>query len=427
MSVAQALRLALLILEFNSMCLILLDRKYNQKKTLLIYGGFAAASIIINALIWILFGWKTFSFLYVIVTNGCATAGLFFLSKKKGFAVIFAMLTATVFTNVSSTVASYIRLETGCSIWMEILIRAVIGIPLIIILYRYLRPFYLQMLTVMKKGWGYLCLIPGLYYIIAIINSIDLSSEPSEYRLTFFNFFLSLIITVVSYGVIFALFGRIIHEAKMRDEQHLMKLQMQAMERHFEMLKENEEKVQLYRHNLTQYIADVKVLLESGNTEDALCALGIIDKQNTDTSLPHYCINPTVNAILMYYIQKAEHEKITVETDCRLSENLPVEASELAMVLANAIENAIHACEKLPGDKERHIKIKLISSPQLALEIDNSYADTVEFNENGLPVSTKTGHGLGTKSISAFVEKYDGILEYSTDDTMFRLKLLVSA
>lgn len=138
------------------------------------------------------------------------------------------------------------------------------------------------------------------------------------------------------------------------------------------------------------------------------------------------CWIPTV-AILMYYIQKAQDKGITVEADCRLPERLSMEASELAMVLANALENAIHACEKLPEERNRLIRIKIVSSPQLALEVVNSYTGKVAFDENGLPTSAEIGHGLGTKSISAFVEKHDGMIEYNADDTLFRLRMLVGA
>lgn len=425
MDIAQFIRLTLLILIFGSMNLILLDQKFRLKKTLAIYGIFLVIAIVIDASIWILFGWRSFKICYAPVTIGCATIGLFFLSKKKGWSIIFTMLTSVVGTTFPATVATYIRLETECSIWWEILIRLIIGIPLIILLYRYLRPYYLQMLTVMKKGWGYLCLIPGFYYAIVFINAINLSYVPSEYRKAFLNLFLAISITAVSYGVIFTLFGKILREAEMRDEQQMLKIQMQAMERHADILKENEEKIQIYRHDLRHYLAEIKTLIESGNTQDALHILGGLDEQSSNTKVPYYCNNPTINAILVYYIQKAKQEGIAVETDCRLPEKLPVEASELAIVFANAIENAIHACCRLPEDRERIIKIKIVSSPQLAIEVANTYTGTVEFDENGLPLSAQTGHGLGTKSISVFVEKYDGILEYSADGSLFRLRLLI--
>ena len=279
MNIAGLVRLALLITVFGSMCLILLDRKYSLKRTLIIFGGFITASIAVNASIWLLFGWDRYLLLYAPVTNGFATIGLLFLSKRKGFPVIFNMLTATVLANFSATVASFIRLETGWSVWAEILIRIVISIPLIILLYWYLRPSYLKMLSIMKKYWGYLCLMPGLYYIIAIINTIDLSSAPSDYRRIFMNLFLSLAITAVVYGVIFTLFTRVIRETEIRDAQQLLKMQMQALERQFDILKENEEKMNIYRHDLRHYIAEIKVLIESGNTEEALRVLRSFDRQ----------------------------------------------------------------------------------------------------------------------------------------------------
>lgn len=426
MSVAEIVRMALTLIIFSSMGLILLDRKYSLKKTLSIFGVFVTAAIVLNATIAMLFGWEKFTVFYVPVTNGIVTIGLFLLSKRKGFPVIFNMLTATVCTHAPALVARvYIR-ETGRSIWTEILIRLIISIPLFVIIYRYMRPYYIKMLTVMKKGWGYLCLIPALYYLLNILDFIVFPLDTaSEYRRACLTCFIALFITIVAYGVIFTMFGRILHEAEMRDEQQLLKSQMMAMERQIDMLKESEEKVQIFRHDLRHYIADIKVLIESGNTQEALRVLGSFDEQNKNTSVPHYCDNPTVNAILVYYVQKAEHDGITVETDCRLPEQLPTEASEVAMVLANAIENAIHACGRVPQDGERLIKIKLVSSPQLAIEISNSYAGKIEFDENGIPVSTEIGHGLGTKSISAFVERHDGIIEYNADGKLFRLRLLV--
>lgn len=428
MSFPEIMRQALLILIVSSMCFVLLDRKYSLKKTLVIYGSTTALVIVLNVLITTFWGWRIFLALYPFVTNGILTITLFFLSKRKGFPVVFNMLTAIVFTNSTFLVSRYLTLENGVSIWIDIAIRLIMGVLLILFLYRYLRPAYIQMLSIMKRGWGYLCLIPGLYYLIIYINAVntDLSYLVTEYRTVYYNFFLSLAITIAAYCIIFTLFVRIIRDAQMHDEQQFLKLQMKTMERHFEILKENEAKIQTDRTNSIHYIEDVKKHLESGNTKEALRLLGSIDKQDTDMSVPHYCMNPTVNAILVYYIRKAEHDKIMVEADCRLSENPSVEPSELAMVLANAIENAIHANNKLPANRERLIKIKLVSSPQLAVEVSNYYNGEVLFDENGLPVSKEIGHGLGTKSIAAFVEKHGGIIEYSADDTMFRMRLLIN-
>lgn len=319
---------------------------------------------------------------------------------------------------------NYLLQVKKISIWTEILIRIVLTIPFILFLHWYLRPSYLKMYAIMKRGWGWLCLMPASFFIINYINITPLDTIPEDYTKTVVTCFLALTSVVVSYGVIFFLFTKIISDSEMREEQELLKSQIQAMERQADMLKEKEEKVNISCHDLRHYIAELKTLLEAGNTKEALRVLGSYGEQNIDTEIPHYCDNPTINAILVYYIHKAEQEDIKVETDCKLLGQLPIEASELAIVLANTIENAIHACAKVSGNRERFIKIKIVSTPQFALEVANSYEGTVEFNENGIPVSDKIGHGLGTKSISAFAEKYDGVLEYNADGTLFRLRLL---
>lgn len=424
MNFAIAVRCILLTLTMNSMGLILLDKRYSLKKTLLIFGILTIAE---NALcIWVAvqFGIELFSTLYPVMTNVPTLVTLFFLSERRGFFVLFNVATIITISSIIILPGNYLLQIMGISIWTEIVIRIIITIPVIFFLHRYLRPSYLKMYAVMKKGWGYLCLVPLSFFIMNFINVTPLNPVPENYAKTILTVALALINVVVSYGVIFFLFRKIINDSELREEQQLLKSQIQAMERQSDMMKEREEKLNISRHDLRHYMVEIKTLLESDNTEEALRILGSYDDQQ-NTTVPYYCNNPTINAILAYYIQKAEQDGITVRTDCRLHKQLPVEASELAIVLANAIENAIHACLRVSENRKRLIKIKVVSTPQFALEVANSYEGTVEFDENGIPISDKLGHGLGTKSISAFADKYDGIIEYHADSTMFRLRLLV--
>lgn len=427
MDTAEFVRHIFLILLGNSLCLVLLDRKYSLKKTLLIYGAVTVAVIALGTSIFVLFGLDTLLSLYPIIINGTTLTALFCLSRRKGFSVIFTMLTVVVICTLVTLPISYLSRETGLPIWAEISLKTIASVIIFIFLYRYLRPSYLEMQTMIQKGWGYLCLIPGLYYALVLPNISYIFSARNRSQRVLLTCILALLIVIAAYGIVFDLLLKIIHETKLRDEQQLLEIQMQAMERQTDMLREGEEKARAYSHDLRHYIVNVQNLLESGRTEEALRVLGSYEDQNRNISSAHYCDNPIVNAILVYYLRTAEQKGITVDIDCRLPHNLSLEPLEYAMVVANAIENAINACSKVSEESERLIRIKMVSSPQLALEIVNSYTGTVEFGENGLPISAQIGHGLGTKSISAFVEKYDGIIEYSADNTLFRLRLLVAA
>ena len=278
MDIEELVRQVFLILLGNGICLVLLDRKYSLRKTLTIYGIATLAVTVFGASILILFGRDILYTFYPIIINSTTLIVLFYLSKRKGIPVIFTMLTVVMITSLITLPTGYLVRSANYSILIEMLIKLIISIPAIVLLYRYLRPSYLQMLTVIKRGWGYLCLIPGLFYALILPNIILFPLTISvENQKAFLTCILALLIVIVAYGIIFALFARIIRETEIRDEQQLLRIQMQAIERQVNMLKANEQKLQIYRHDLRHQIAKIQVLIESDNIEEALRILDSLD------------------------------------------------------------------------------------------------------------------------------------------------------
>jgi len=56
-------------------------------------------------------------------------------------------------------------------------------------------------------------------------------------------------------------------------------------------------------------------------------------------------------------------------------------------------------------------------------EIANPCDGGVRFDRAGLPVANAPGHGIGTRSIAAFCQKYDACCVYEAKDGWFRLKI----
>ena len=122
------------------------------------------------------------------------------------------------------------------------------------------------------------------------------------------------------------------------------------------------------------------------------------------------------------YCAQAERLGIRTELSLAIPDQLPVSTEELSTVFANAIENAIHACEKLPREK-RVIRCRCISTPQLMFKIENPYAGEVRFDDGGVPLAETKGHGIGSRSIQAFVRKYGAYCAYQTRDNWFTLTI----
>ena len=113
-----------------------------------------------------------------------------------------------------------------------------------------------------------------------------------------------------------------------------------------------------------------------------------------------------------------------MEARISLPDKLPVNEGELAIVVANALENAIHANLSLPREK-RKIRCKMVGTPSIMLEISNPCASDAVFDSNGLPVSQKEGHGLGVQSISAFCRKNGAVCQFDQADGWFWLRLVL--
>ena len=113
-----------------------------------------------------------------------------------------------------------------------------------------------------------------------------------------------------------------------------------------------------------------------------------------------------------------------METAISLPNNLPVDERALAIVLANALENAIHANLALPQG-QRELRCKMLGTPGIMLELSNPCAGQVSFDSSGLPVAQREGHGLGVQSISAFCRKNGAVCQFDLTNGWFRFRLVL--
>ena len=88
----------------------------------------------------------------------------------------------------------------------------------------------------------------------------------------------------------------------------------------------------------------------------------------------------------------------------------------------NAIDNAIDYLMKVDEEK-RFIRISsALQGSMYTIRIENYCEDTLTFNKNGLPKTTKEDngyHGFGTKSIQTVAKKYNGDVSFKQVDDLF--------
>ncbi len=82
----------------------------------------------------------------------------------------------------------------------------------------------------------------------------------------------------------------------------------------------------------------------------------------------------------------------------------------------------IHAVRELPAQRRRMV-CKCLASPCLMMEFSNPCGADVRLGPDGLPVAKDEGHGIGTRSIAAFTEKYHALFTFQVENGWFRLRI----
>ena len=139
-----------------------------------------------------------------------------------------------------------------------------------------------------------------------------------------------------------------------------------------------------------------------------------------------YCENEAANLILSAFAARAAGCGVDFRVRSALPQTLPLPESDLCVLLSNALENALHACQRqnaagLPAFIETSAYEQ---DGRFFLQLANACSTPVLF-EDGVPVTRESGHGLGMRSICAIVEKYGGIYSFTQKQEQFILRISI--
>ena len=200
-----------------------------------------------------------------------------------------------------------------------------------------------------------------------------------------------------------------------RENSLLMRNQLQSLQGYTLLLKNSQTEFSVLRHDMRHHNRLLRALLAENKLAEADQLLQTFDNQLEHTALHSFCQNPIINASLSVYISRAKDLGIPIEYGIALPEQLAMEETDLAILLANLLENAITATRKLPP-AEQSIRLSLMNKGnQLFLRLENSSAQPLQLGGDGLPRTRAAGHGTGMVSLSLFAKKYTAFVSFSEE------------
>jgi len=214
--------------------------------------------------------------------------------------------------------------------------------------------------------------------------------------------------------------------SQLQQAQKSLNIQLNQSVREISALRESQALARQYRHDLRHHLQFVSACIENDQEEQAQEYISGICQEIDAQKVKRYCENEAANLILSAFNARAEKDGIIMAVQGALPAFILLSDSDLCVLLSNALENALHACQHFAATgKTCTIDVQFYEREgKLFLQVTNPCGEKVRF-ENGVPVSDRPDHGVGVQSICAIVQKYSGVCTFLTRDEQFILRLSV--
>lgn len=172
-----------------------------------------------------------------------------------------------------------------------------------------------------------------------------------------------------------------------------------------------------FKNNLTCLYG----LLKAGQHEEATAYIEKINHNWSEEIDYLNTNNAIVNSILNQKFLQAKNKGISILFSVNDLGKVSIQDEDMVTLLANLLDNAIEACEKI-AEGTKVIKFRFLDEEdKIIISVRNPVAEPLELSGD-IPVTTKEdreSHGIGMVNIQEVVNKYGGESIWSCNDGFF--------
>lgn len=338
--------------------------------------------------------------------------------------VIFALFTAVFLIYPANMVLTILsQAAKGVHpVGFNIIYIAVCALILLVI-YRFLKYNFNYLIKNYNEfSFIKLCFLPLAYYIanywLGLYNyAITKSLEVFSLRTLIF------ILTLTAYILILDIAKTSREKEALQSIKAVQSLLLDSANHRLSTLQATQEQAAVYRHDMRHHLALISGYLGDGDIEKAVDYVRMAQEDIRDITPNRYCENSTVNLVLSSFATKAKSRGVVLKVEADLPQSLPLSETELCALLSNGLENAIEAAAQVDDEQLRKARISCqIHKGNLMISVKNSYRGKVAI-ENGLPQSSREGHGFGVRSMAMIADKYKGYCSFEAKDGIFTLRI----
>lgn len=264
------------------------------------------------------------------------------------------------------------------------------------------------------------------WLILIVIIDIDVLSVFNNYpvnNVTKQNIISVLIValTIIIIAVILSLLINVASKNYYTALNSLLKKQVSAQINHYEKLEKLNSDIRTFRHDYVNHLNSIDTLIQEGCYSDARSYI----EKLTESTHRHEAVFLTGNRLAdAIFTDKSDSCKDFADIDFEGCVTDRIENSDICIILANALDNAVEACRKCSGRS----RIRIAAQVRQGYWTMTMRNPTVNGDAEGLMKTTKEdeqNHGFGLLSIEQAVKRYDGTMRVGIKDGVFEMSVVM--
>ncbi len=194
---------------------------------------------------------------------------------------------------------------------------------------------------------------------------------------------------------------------------------------HYEGLYKHQKELSMFIHDIKNTFVALLGLLREPSIEKAIQTIEKkLDWLNKNNNNLVNSGNPIMDAILQSKLHNAKEKGVEINISTKLTDFIKIDEVELAIVIGNALDNAIEATAKLSTQQNKSVSFFLISTEdRISISVINPVENNIDTNNLTTTKSNKEKHGYGIKSIKTIAKKHDGFTSFTCEEKKFTVNI----
>ena len=258
--------------------------------------------------------------------------------------------------------------------------------------------------------------LSSLYIVVALVDSQIHTVKAS--------IIISLLFLIIV--LLFYLYDALKSSAEMKIEKSILEQEKRYYDNQFWLMKSSVEKTASLKHDIANHIGAIGSLIRENEISRALNYINQLEKYAPFNSKIVESGNLVIDSILNYKLDYVKSIGVNTHLDIKVPSDLELESFDMVVILGNLLDNSVEALKKLKENRTLWVSIKY-DRGVLIIQIQNNFDGKISVGAKGLITTKddKDNHGLGLKNIESTLEKYNGLLEYSYTNNLFKAEVLM--